>query len=70
MSQNPGSPVSSAPNRRRTPEGVASTVGNYAVALIRILLWFVLLFATGAFVYVAVRGVIWAVRLACTALGV
>lgn len=70
MSQVPSNPVPTGGRQPITPERVAATVGRYAIAFMRIALWTVLAFATGAVVFVIVRGIIWALMGVCEAIGV
>ena len=70
MSQVPSNPVPPGGRQPVTPEGVAATIGRYAIAFMRVALWTVLAFATGAVVFVMVRGIIWAVQGVCDAIGV
>ena len=70
MNGNPGSPPTPKPKQPCTPDRVAATVASYAIAFISIAVWSVLVFSTGAFVYVVSRAIIWAVKGACKVLGV
>lgn len=70
MNQNPLNPAQQGPKPSRGPERIATAVGTYALAFVRISIWSVVAFATGALVYVAFRGIMWAVSVASDALGV
>lgn len=70
MTQDPNNQLPLVPKTPRTPVSVTTTVGRYVMAFVRMCFWVVLTFAALAFVYVAFRGIIWAVRIACQALGV
>lgn len=70
MTQIPNNPMQLISRAPRTPKNVAAAVGGYVMAFVRISLWSVVAVATGAFVYIAIRGIIWAVGVASEALGV
>jgi hypothetical protein len=70
--QPPGTPLfstQSAPSHGRTPADWAAAIADVIRAGLKITAWCVLGAAGAAAGYVAVKGILWAVRLANTALG-
>jgi hypothetical protein len=62
-------PTSSAQSRGRTPADWAAAIADVIRAGLRITAWCVLAAAGAAAGYVAIRGILWAVKLANVALG-
>ena len=58
------------PQKPRSPGGVASAIGEYVAAFVRITFWGVVLFVVGGLAFIAIRAVTWAVQLTLEAAGV